>query len=149
MFGSHDVMARFVILLIILSFIVAIFVWNINLRKKCNVDHECYRTIVHQAVKEAIQASQLEETDPVQSLLNITSSQAKIASAAQLVGGTANLTFLSGGLDISRITNTMACHERQVRAIATQKGVLKQHALSQYAEERIAREKKPVVLDVE
>ena len=136
MFGNQNVMFRLCVLLLILSFVLAIFVWNINLRRKTHTDNESYRTLVHQAVKEAIQADALLETDPVQSLLGITSAQAKIATAAQLVGGMANLSFLSGGLNVANIANTMAYHERQNRTIATQRGLLKQTSLSQYAEER-------------
>ncbi len=143
MLENYNVMFRFCVLLVVLVFVLAILTWNVNLRNKSHVDNECYRTLVHQAVKEAIQAESLQD-DIVQSLLNITSAQAKLATASQLVGGAMNLKSLSGGLDVSTIANTMAYHERQLRAIAVDKGLLKQSKLSQYAEERLQiADKKP------
>lgn len=136
MASFNSVLLRVCVLLVCFAFIILILMGNISLRKKVQIDREQYRTLVHHAVKEAIEAEEIREHDPVHALLKLTVAQTKIATTVQLVGGIANLQLLSGGLDIALITNTMTFHERQLRATIAQRGFMNQHALSEFTQER-------------
>lgn len=122
---------RFCILLLCLAFIILVFMRNISLRRKVEIDNGHYRTLVHESVREAIDAEDLHQTNPVQALVNLTRAHTKIALAAQLVGGSSNLQLLSGGLNISHIINDMVEHEHQIHATILQKGFVKPSALFQ------------------
>jgi len=119
---------QFIVLLLIILFLLVIFIENINLRRKVQVDYEQYRTEVHKAVSKAILADQTE--DVMLSLALNASAQASVQTAADLVGGHRQLSLLSG-LDTAHIHNTMVYHERQIRQVAIQKGLLTAHALNE------------------
>ena len=127
---------RFCILLLCVAFIVLVFMRNISLRRKVQIENGNYRTLVHEAVREAINAEECGQENPVQALVHITRGQTKIATAAQLVGGAVNLQHLSGGLNISNIINDMAEHERQMNAVVLRKGFIKPTVLSQYTHDK-------------
>lgn len=108
--------------------IVVILVENVKLRRRIHVDFEQYRTQMHKAIKKAISADCQEH--PALALAKNMTAQGKVQVMAELVGGAENLTILSG-LDIADVQNSLCKGERDIRAVAIQKGILPPHPLNQ------------------
>jgi len=124
--ANNQTLIRVCVFLVLLVIVLGILVWNVHLNKKTYIDHETYRTIVIESVKDCIKADTIE--DPLETINEIQCAQTKLRTAAQLVGGMNALQELSG-MNVTHIDNTMTYQAGQVRTFADQKGLLKPHPL--------------------
>lgn len=113
---------------IIVAFVISILLWNLQLCKKTEIAYEQYRTVCQEIIYECIDADNISQEQPLESLLKISQAKAKLLSTAQIVGGLITLRVLSG-LDVVQVHIFINTLEEKIHNLVVEKGLLKQHPL--------------------